>query len=101
MNNMVRVQLDFPEEKVAELDTLMQEADITTRKDLFNNALTLLAWALNERKKGNIVVSLNEEHGTYKELVMPILSTAHKKAEAKAARAVVQERAAAVSGSDV
>src|SRR5438552_16175102 len=69
--NMVRVQLDLPEEKIRELDGLMQEAQIRTRKDLFNSALTLLAWMFNERKGGRIIASLDEESGSYKELVMP------------------------------
>lgn len=72
---IVRIQLDFPEEKVKELDELMREAEISTRKDLFNNALTLLVWAANETREGNIIVSLNQEEKTYKQLVMPILST--------------------------
>jgi len=51
---MVRIQLDLPEEQVKELDELMRETHIGTRKDLFNNAM-------------------DEENGTAKELVMPAL----------------------------
>lgn len=38
---MIRIQLDLADDRVAELRTLMEEARIATRKDLFNNALTL------------------------------------------------------------
>ena len=71
---MIRIQLDLPEEKVQELDRLMEEAKIRTRKDLFNSAFTLLAWALNERSEGRTIASLDERTGNYKELVMPFFS---------------------------
>lgn len=72
--NMIRIQLDLPVDKVRELDGLMEEAHITTRKDLFNTALTLLAWVANERKEGRVIASLDERSGSYKELVMPFFS---------------------------
>jgi hypothetical protein len=77
--NMIRIQLDLPEDRVRELDSLMREAQITTRKDLFNSALTLLAWALNERERGRIIASLDENTGGYKELVMPFFSFLKKR----------------------
>ena len=81
--NMIRIQLDLPESRVKELDGLMREAHIRTRKDLFNSALTLLAWALNERNQGRIIASLDERSGGYKELVMPFFSFVSKGAEEK------------------
>src|SRR5256885_2020634 len=72
---VVRIQLDFPQEKVDELNALMGKAGITTRKDLFNNALSLLAWAIKEREEGNLIASINEATDTYKELVMHPLET--------------------------
>jgi metal-responsive CopG/Arc/MetJ family transcriptional regulator len=70
---MVRIQLDLPEEQVKELDELMRETKVSTRKDLFNNALTLFQWAVRAKRSGRIIASLDEEHGTAKELVMPAL----------------------------
>jgi metal-responsive CopG/Arc/MetJ family transcriptional regulator len=70
---MVRIQLDLPEEQVKELDELMRETNIVTRKDLFNNALTLFQWAVKAKRAGRIIASLDEEKGTAKELVMPAL----------------------------
>jgi len=75
MNNMIRIQFDLPEEKVKELEELMQEVNLTTRKDLFNNALTLFEWAINEKKEGNLIASVDEENNKLKELVMPALSS--------------------------
>lgn len=72
-NSMVRIQLELPVEKVQELEELMEQAKISTKKDLINNALTLLEWALNEKKEGRTIASINEKTMSYKELVMPVL----------------------------
>lgn len=74
-NNMVRIQIDLPEDKVKALEALMAEADIGTRKELFNNALTVLEWMVNETKEGRVIASINEQTMSYKQLIMPILST--------------------------
>ena len=67
---MVRIQLDLPDDQVAELDKLMAETRLTTRKDLFNNALTLFLWAVKAKKAGRIIASVDEDH-RIRELVMP------------------------------
>ena len=70
---MTRIQLDMLEEQVKELDELMKETNITTRKDLFNHALTLFQWAVKAKRAGRIVASLDEETGAAKEILMPAL----------------------------
>lgn len=70
---MVRIQFDLPEEKVRELEALMRETNIATRRDLFNNALTLFEWAIQERQSGRSIASVDEHNKKYKELVMPAL----------------------------
>ena len=70
---MVRIQLDLPEEQVKELDALMEKTKLSTRKELFNNALTLLQWAVKAKQAGRVIASLDEESGKAKELVMPAL----------------------------
>ena len=52
---MVRIQLELPEEQVQALDKLMEKINLRTRKDLFNNALTLLEWAVKEKSAGLLV----------------------------------------------
>ena len=78
-NSMIRIQLDLPAGKVRELDELMEEANIGTRKDLFNTALTLLAWVVDERKEGKKIASVDEDKDTYKELVMPFFAFLRRK----------------------
>ena len=75
---MTRIQFDLPDDKVAELEKLMAESGIKTRKDLFNNALTLLEWAIKEKKAGRTIASLDEQAKSYQEVLMPILSAVSK-----------------------
>lgn len=69
----VRIQFDLPKKKVNDLDRLMKEGGIETRRELFNNALSLLEWAIKQRKGGRTIASINENENTYRELDMPIL----------------------------
>ena len=71
----MRIQLELAEEDVKELKELMREARISTYKDLFSNALTLLYWAAHEVNSGRIIASMDEKEGKYKELAMPLLLT--------------------------
>jgi metal-responsive CopG/Arc/MetJ family transcriptional regulator len=79
---MIRIQFELPEDKVKELEGLMREANISTRKDLFNNALTLFEWAVSEKKAGNSIASVSEDRENFKELVMPSLSSVVSKKKA-------------------
>jgi len=80
---MIRIQLDLPEDQVQELDELMKETKIVTRKDLINNALTLFQWAAKSKRAGRIVASLDEATGTARELVMPALENVFAQPPAK------------------
>ncbi len=78
---MVRIQFELPEDKVRELEKIMKESRLATRKDLFNNALTLFEWAIRERKKGKIIASIDERNQSFKEIVMPSLESVSRKEE--------------------
>jgi hypothetical protein len=69
-----RVQLDLPTEKVEQLDRLAAEVGFATRKDLFNNALTLLQWAVKESRRGRAIASVDQANERFTELHMPFLS---------------------------
>ncbi|MES2038518.1 MAG: hypothetical protein V4495_11800 [Pseudomonadota bacterium] len=70
---LTRIQFDLPDTKVAALDQIMAEGGIKTRKELFNNALSLLEWAIKQRKTGRIIAAVDEKSESYRELSMPIL----------------------------
>lgn len=71
---VTRVQLDLPVERVEQLDRLAGEAGFSTRKDLFNNALALLQWAVKEARRGRAIASVDEANDRFTELNMPFLS---------------------------
>lgn len=70
---VVRIQLDLPEQRAKELDELMRETNISSRRELFNTALTLLWWVAKQRKENRVIAALNEETGHYTELILPTL----------------------------
>lgn len=72
---MVRVQLELPEEQVEALDQLSEQLGIRTRKELFNNALTLLEWAVQERKAGRFIASVDEDQTRLREILLPVLQS--------------------------
>ena len=78
----VRLQIDLDEEQMKTLEQMMAEGKVRTKKELFNAALTLLRWAMKERKVGRIIASVDEARDSYKELEMPVLSEV--RAETKA-----------------
>lgn len=69
-----RVQLDLPTKRVEQLDRLLSEAGFSTRKDLFNNAIALLSWAVKEARRGRTIASVDERTERFTELNMPFLS---------------------------
>ena len=71
---MTRVQFELSDERAKDLEELMRRSGIRTKKDLLNNALTLLEWAIEEKKAGRSIASIDEKEKKYKELVMPVLA---------------------------
>jgi hypothetical protein len=72
----MRIQLELPENRVRELEKLMEETGLATKKDLLNHALGLFQWAVRERRSGRMIASVDEEHNRYKEVTMPSLEQA-------------------------
>lgn len=68
---MLRIQFELPDEKADELEALMSEQGIRTKKDLFNKALSLYAWYSKEKKAGHAIASVDEEKKSYKEIIIP------------------------------
>lgn len=79
----VRMQFDFTEERVKELEAMMAKYGISTRKELFNNALTILEWALDESEHGHDVAAIDRKDKQFFALRMPILTQARKSSTAE------------------
>lgn len=81
----MRVQLDFDEQGAQLLEMLKQKTNSRTQRELFNNALTLLDWAIRQREQGYSIAAIDEAKQVFKELQMPALeyaSTTQKKSTA-------------------
>ncbi len=70
----VKLQIEFDVEKMKEIEATMRELHVSTKKEFINGALTLLMWAIKERKAGRVIASVDERRDSFKELEMPILS---------------------------
>ena len=81
----MRIQFDLNESKVKELDTLMKTIGVSTKKELFDNALTFLEWAVKEIKHDpdRVIGSINEKTDSYKELQMSVFSNARSAARSE------------------
>jgi hypothetical protein len=73
-NPMNRIQIEFSDERISQIEKLMEKCGIRTKKDLINNALTLLEWAARERESRRIIASIDESEDKYKEVLLPIFS---------------------------
>lgn len=69
-----KIVFEVSDEFNSRLEKLMQEGHIATKKDLMNNALTVLEWAMKQRKDGLLVGKFDERSDKFGELEMPILS---------------------------
>lgn len=70
---LARFQLEISEESLEEIEALVAKTGTSTKKEFINYAITLLKWAIKQSESGNIIASINEKEGRYKELEMPIL----------------------------
>lgn len=72
MKNVIRLQFEIDEEWLNELEQLRNLGGLRTKKELLNNALTLLRWAVKQRQNGRTIVSVSAD-GSERELEMPYL----------------------------
>jgi metal-responsive CopG/Arc/MetJ family transcriptional regulator len=68
-----RLQFDFSEEALRQLDELKDTAGVATRADLIRHALRWLQWTLTETQK-NKATLLVEKNGQVREVVLPFLT---------------------------
>jgi hypothetical protein len=74
MPKTLKIQIEMPEDKFISIMKKAQEGGIITRKELFNNALSLLDWAFTERKLNRMIASIDRNEKKVREIVMPIFS---------------------------
>jgi hypothetical protein len=72
----MRLQLDIPEHWVGLLESLKNSTGCRTHKDLFNAALTLFKWAVEQRAAGLQILAVDNSGDVVRELQMPALEAA-------------------------
>jgi len=72
MSNMVRFNLEMSKEEFDRIGDLGERVGLT-RIEIFNEALTLLDWAIQEARTGRVIASVDPKNQTSKELLFPIL----------------------------
>jgi hypothetical protein len=85
-DELVRVQIEMSATKVAALDRLRKATSVRTRRELFDNALSLFERAVAEGQLGHRVAFIDEEGGFYKVVAMPALDTAFRPRAQKSPR---------------
>jgi len=83
----MRIQIEVDESGARVLDEIKQSTGLSTYKEIFNNSITLLEWAVKQRIEGRTIASLDERSKNYKELQMPPLEAAARRAKQPAAAA--------------
>lgn len=73
-----RLQFDFSEDALRELEQLQEETGLPTRAELIRQSLKLLQWMLNETTEHNATF-LVEKDGKVREIVFPFWPTKSKK----------------------
>ena len=69
----MRIQLDLDDAGIELVDELKYLTGSRTYKDLFNNAISLLDWAVRQRRESRRITSVDPASGDCRELVMPAL----------------------------
>jgi hypothetical protein len=72
----MRLQIELNEHEVQILEWLKKMTGSRTHKDLFENSMTLLQWAVEQRRQQRTVASFDPGSKSYRELQMPALQQA-------------------------
>lgn len=88
----VRFQIDLTPTQAERFDNLMGLCELSSRKELFNVAMSLFYWATQEASKGRKISSYDEENDHVETVLIPALESATLH--------TVGSRSAAVRGSN-
>ncbi len=78
---MARLQLDLSDTSDALIERLRTLCDRSSKKDVVENALTLLAWAANEVFEGRKIAAVDESANVMRVIHMPAFDAAARHGE--------------------
>lgn len=73
--NKTRIQIDLSPSELDRMNMVMKMTDLKTRKELFNNALSLFEWATVMAAEGREIGSISADDNV-RTIVMPALKNA-------------------------
>lgn len=79
MGALQRLQFDVSESMLQEIEDMMEVSGMASRKELFNSAITLWQWAIEQVRRDREIVSANKERDDFEILRIPTLEAARKK----------------------
>ncbi|MEO1135880.1 MAG: hypothetical protein AAFW68_04600 [Pseudomonadota bacterium] len=83
-----RYQFELPASGTGAIDEMKHLIGAKTNGDLFDNALTLLHWAITNVREGRMITSMDENEENYRVLTMPALERARNAASVAEEEAV-------------
>jgi hypothetical protein len=81
MAKQYKLQVELNPTQLAILDELQEIGELRTKKELLDNAFTLLKWAVVQKKEGRLIVSMDPKTGSGRELELPYLQKVAYNAE--------------------
>ena len=74
-----KLQVEMTPAQLQLLDELQEAGDLRTKKELLDNAFTLLKWAVRKKQEGDLIISMDPQTGAMRELELPYLQRAKEK----------------------
>jgi hypothetical protein len=76
--DIVRIQFDVRRAQLSIIDQLVEECGLSSKKELFNNSMALMKWAVQETKKGRRIASYGVENDDIEMVALPALDFMEK-----------------------
>jgi hypothetical protein len=75
-----RIQIDLPLRQYAAYQNFLDECQFESNRDCFTEALTILEWAVTQRRAGRVICSYDEKVDRLREFEMPVLHRSQRDA---------------------
>ncbi len=79
----MRIDFNFNDDQIKYLKSLQRKTGFSRVQEMFNSAMTLLEWSVDEKIKGNEIASIDPASESYRTIAMPILRKAAEYARAE------------------
>ena|SRR5215813_11040696 len=93
-DKLMRFQIEIRQSLLDEIEELQELGGLSSKKELINNAITLLKWAATQKQQGYDIASIDDNGKIYRDLQMPYLQQValHSQRYPMAARGVSKTR---------